>query len=1207
MYRLVLMMLTMCAAAEVCAAPPGTLDGQNIPTDYAGSSRVGVQTNYTGVGDVTQLQSIPVFTEGSELDAIYLAKDSTYLYVGLAGNLLSVGSPFVILIDNPDPFDVGQTELRTEGVGGPAFMVQIAGREVVVNDNGTPMDGSDDTFSVVSNSGTLLPDCGLFDFTGWDYALAIDAADDANMYAHEYILFGFQIGNASASDLCHFGDSRGRVPCDPTPENPNDSGLPIYAIRNLVASTPIGDDNEIFEGGQPAFGYQRGGFSNSNATGVTDTDATNAALATEGVEIAIPLANIGTGLFGSETIHMLVLTMDGDEYQTSSVSDGYGTFLNQAIPPLSGTGCNPPASLGMRPDLSTTASCLTVDLSALSFIDTGAVLDGHIIPGDYDGNAPTDTQTCPTSGGDQVQLANLDVPVEDGSELDELYVDNDSQFLYVGLSGNLRDGGTSINLFVDTDGKPGGGDAVLSDFSDFEFTATYEQWETATFTQVGGAYRIQSTDFGGGYYDITPNANAPGAINLNVTVTVNPANASNNFRIILVDEDITERAFDFTVPGPGTHSLSIPLSSYSSEDNPGSTPGLDLSNISFFHITGGFDNGDPGVAFDMTFDHISLSDDDAGHHTLAFNPGPGAFSPLVISDFSNFNMTGRYASWSSATITSGPSDYRVQAAGGFGGGFYDVNPNMDLTGATSVDLNLTVNPASSAGGVLVVLSDNDGTEFRWTWFGLMPGNTYQLTAPITSGGQAAAGAVPGLDLTNISYFHLQGDFATTDVTFDRLSVTKALAGVSPILTMNGDQLANSPLDELNNGLFPSDFAVGYEYAYGINLRYQPPIASVNYFDLVSNSYAFRGAASLNSGDATLADGPGGQVSQNPNGLELAFNNTNILGVTGCEMNEPCFTDSAATVAALAEQAASGAEMAIPLADLGLTALDLPRVIHLWTMIGEPLGSASNQSLPSMRNASYEGNQVINPGDAPVNFTDPTSGPSSGSVISDFSNFVPSGVYGVWTPANFTSGPTTFRVVSTDWGGCYYFLSPSINASGATEIKLSVTLNPGNLTDRLIVVLVDGDGTIRVYSFDNLIGGTHVLTRDLGVFASEDAPGSVPGLDLSNLVQFNIAGAFHHGNPGVPLNVTFDNLELVGGFRNFEARAARICLGTVDGDGDCDGDNDLIDIALMQQCFGQTADPLLPMECEQLDLEKDRVVDELDFADFESLIGGPTGP
>ena len=218
------------------------------------------------------------------------------------------------------------------------------------------------------------------------------------MYAHEYILYGVQIGVASASDVCHFGDDRGRVACDPTPDNPNDGSLPVFAIRTHVAESPIDDGNEIFEGGSPAAGYQRGGFVNSNTTGVTEVDATYTDVTTTGVEIAIPLANVGdSGLYGNETINIVILTMDADEYQSSSVSDGFGTVLNQALPSFGGSSCDPPDTLGLRPDLSTVASCLTVDLSALDYIDTGALLDGHIDADDYDSGAPALTQQCPTS------------------------------------------------------------------------------------------------------------------------------------------------------------------------------------------------------------------------------------------------------------------------------------------------------------------------------------------------------------------------------------------------------------------------------------------------------------------------------------------------------------------------------------------------------------------------------------------------------------------------------------------------------------------------------------------------------------------------------------------------------------------------------------------------------------------------------------------
>ena len=147
---------------------------------------------------------------------------------------------------------------------------------------------------------------------------------------------------------------------------------------------------------------------------------------------------------------------------------------------------------------------------------------------------------------------------------------------------------------------------VITDFSDFNLTGWYEQWIWATFTSGADDFRVQSTDFGGGFYDINPNVDASGAIALSLDVTVNPANEADVIRIILVDEDLTERVYRFDIATNGTQALTIPLSAYSNDNNPGTVPGLDLSDLTFFHMTGGFNHDNPGVTFDVTFDHMEL-------------------------------------------------------------------------------------------------------------------------------------------------------------------------------------------------------------------------------------------------------------------------------------------------------------------------------------------------------------------------------------------------------------------------------------------------------------------------------------------------------------------------------------------------------------------------------------------------------------------------
>lgn len=1045
MKRFALALTVVCVAASTTeASPPGVLDGQNIPNDFAGAKRLAVQTNTTGVGDVTSLEAIPSYSPGSELDAIYLAKSGTYLFVGLAGNLLEVGNPFIIFIDSP--YEFGQTELRTEGVAGPPFALQMAGRRVTVSDQGTPGDPADDTYTVVPNSGTQMPTCGAGG-SGWDYALAIDTAY-GTMYAHQYILYSFPIGVASAADLCYYND--GRAPCDPTPGNMSDPALPLYATRNLVATSPLDDGNETIEGGQPQFGYTRGGFNNTNTAGVTDMSAAGASTALRGLEIAIPLANIGdSGLFGNETIRLMVVTMDVDEYdEFPAVSGQYGSFINQALPSFTGPSCNPPQTLGRRPDLRSVASCFTVNLATLGALAAGSVLDGVIVPSNYATQSALLLQQCPTSGGDAVQLPDLLVPAQDGSELDAMFASHDNQYIYLGLTGGLEAVNASINVFIDA------------------------------------------------------------------------------------------------------------------------TP-------------------------------------DAGSHTLAFDPGPDAFSSTPVATFDTFDLSGRYGSWAGAAITSGPSSYRVQATGGFGGGFYDINPNVGFLDGLQLELRVALDPNCDPGGVLCSLVDEDITEVRWSWFGLEPGNSYVLAADLRHGDTVNAGAIPGLDLGDISFFHIQADMPNTDITFENLAILSVQPGVDSILTLSGDELPNGPLNPLS-AMFTPDAPVEYDVAYSLHVEYAPHLAYVTHFDLLTNSYAFRGAVQPESGSAVLGDG-GGLIASNPNNMQLAFNNWNTIGVIECENGEPCFTASAGSVAASALQAATGVEMAIPLADLGLTPADLPRVIQLWTMVGGRDGFASNQSLPSMRNATGAGNQVVNPGESPVNFTSAATGATS-ALLSDFGDFSLNATYGRWSDPNLTTitpGPTSFRVKSTDWGGGLHDLDPDVDAAGATTMLLDFTFNAGNQADKLVVILVDADNTQRVYRFDDLPPtGAFQLTRDLSTFNNDNNPGAIPGLDLGNLAVFHIAGAFNHGNPGVPMDVTFDNLQLVGGFRNYEARAARVCLSTIAGDADCNGRNDMIDIALLQRCFGMTRDPVFPMECEQLDLVKNGAINHQDFTALEGLIGGP---
>ena len=110
--------------------------------------------------------------------------------------------------------------------------------------------------------------------------------------------------------------------------------------------------------------------------------------------------------------------------------------------------------------------------------------------------------------------------------------------------------------------------------------------------------------------------------------------------------------------------------------------------------------------------------------------------------------------------------------------------------------------------------------------------------------------------------------------------------------------------------------------------------SVVYVDRVSLPSAgtlaakdYRGAGTLNAGRGVLTGG------SNPNGIEVALDNTNTAGITGSGV-------------ASADTATKGFELRIPFADLGLPA-DFAGTISLAACIQRVDGTVSNQWLPGL--------------------------------------------------------------------------------------------------------------------------------------------------------------------------------------------------------------------------------------------------------------------
>lgn len=126
-----------------------------------------------------------------------------------------------------------------------------------------------------------------------------------------------------------------------------------------------------------------------------------------------------------------------------------------------------------------------------------------------------------------------------------------------------------------------------------------------------------------------------------------------------------------------------------------------------------------------------------------------AMADTTINTFDNFNLTGLFG-WSDATIVSGPTSYSVTDTG-YGSGYFDINPNINASGGTILEVTLSLSGAPAADGQLgpiVTLVDGDGTGVDFAWYGQTLGS-HVLTADLT--------AFPALDLSTLDFFHLQLD------------------------------------------------------------------------------------------------------------------------------------------------------------------------------------------------------------------------------------------------------------------------------------------------------------------------------------------------------------------------------------------------------------------------------------------------------------------
>jgi hypothetical protein len=82
-----------------------------------------------------------------------------------------------------------------------------------------------------------------------------------------------------------------------------------------------------------------------------------------------------------------------------------------------------------------------------------------------------------------------------------------------------------------------------------------------------------------------------------------------------------------------------------------------------------------------------------------------------------------------------------------------------------------------------VLQDGDGTQERWSWFGLTNGS-YVLTDALSAGTPVASqpGTIPGFDPSSVQWFHLQVDDGTNSIPYTVSFENLRFFGFNPEIT-----------------------------------------------------------------------------------------------------------------------------------------------------------------------------------------------------------------------------------------------------------------------------------------------------------------------------------------------------------------------------------------------------------------------------------------
>jgi hypothetical protein len=496
-------------AALIPVANVLAVDGLNIPSEYPGSL-VATQANATSFGDAQTINVGPV-SKGSELDALYVTYDANDVWIGITGNLPNAdgeGQTIVLLIDAqsndcpnfpfcpPYPalegccFQDGSCQVISPtdciaqagtrlgrdsqcGGGGPPDAncnPPLPGALNVLNvSNMLPgLGGGHD--AIVNLSGTIL-EPGFYP----ERAIAINRFGDQTYIDSFYLLTNSQdcLWPSNPPPDCFGPELVG-----PDPNN----GLLASVYMDTTNIDGVDADNTQNNAGQEAL----------------------AATAVKGLRVRLNRQYLGA--FETEMkLQALLVSPDG-------------TISNQILPslePAEDPHLAPAACQLHRPgDQGTCLANAEANFEALSGTQVVTLaIDNQNPPGGPGGdpalihtNIPAAfgagnlkaTQKLHTSYGNTIP-GNI-VVTQGGSELDQMFVRTDDQFLHVAVTGNLGSDGNKLILFIDDD--PAVGEHVLdSNGSPTDGFNWLRGWEGRTFdTDFSPEYAYVVNNAGNTFY-----------------------------------------------------------------------------------------------------------------------------------------------------------------------------------------------------------------------------------------------------------------------------------------------------------------------------------------------------------------------------------------------------------------------------------------------------------------------------------------------------------------------------------------------------------------------------------------------------------------------------------------------------------------------------------------------------------------------------------